>query len=411
MSQPSYELLIYFGETATASTSFVLSDSTRGALNAVAYTLGGDTGTDVTADAVGFSITRGKSSPLFPDIDAGTAQVELNNEDRTYDPLYAAGTHYGDLTPGKRVRFLANGIVLFDGQVADWDLSYDVNGRSVATAKCEDALAVLGRQVFDAWTATASQTAGPRLTAILNRSEVGWSGGARDLDTGISTLQGDSVTAESNVLNYCQLVARSDLGSFFASREGVLTFRDRHSAITSASAITFGTGGVPITGVGVRVGSETYFTRVAVDREGGVRQTYTSASATTDGIRTLSYTGLLLDSDAQSDAMAEYLATMYATGDPVVSEITTVLDDTRLTTAQMAVLLSLELNDVVSIDWTPNGVGAAITQDLVIAGIKHDAFPGLHTLTFYTSKYDTRAPFILDSTSNGTLGNPGVLAF
>lgn len=415
---PTFEVLVFFGLTPTASTTFTLDDPTRGLLDDV-YELGGDTGTDVTADMVNIRVDRGRRSPIFTDIDAGQVRVTLNNEDRTYDPLHTAGPYYGLLTLGKRVRILANSVVIFDGRISDWELTYDVSGRSVAEFVAEDALATLARKTFDDWTATASQTAGPRLTSVLNRTEVAWPGGQRDLDTGIATLQGDAVSWGSSVLNYCQLVAKSDgPAAFFASREGLVTFRDRRANLTGPSVVTFadtnhgpsGTSAL-INGIGITVGSEEFYTRVSVRREGGTVQSYTSATAGDDDVVTLTLNGLLLDSDAQALDYATYYANAYAAGAARVSSVSTTVDDRTMSTAVLAAVLGIEINDKVSISWTPNGVGDPIAETAVVIGIQMDGSPDLCTMTLTLGRLDNRAPFILDSDTDGVLSGPNALVF
>lgn len=413
MSQPTYQIIVYFGTTSTASTIFTLDDPTRGLLDSI-YVLNGDTGTDVAGYAVTVKSNRGRTSQLFDNIDAGTVTVELNNESRLFDPFYAAGSLYGKLVPGKRVTILADGVVIFDGRISDWNLAYDVSGRSVASFTAEDSLATLGRKQFDAWTATASQTAGPRLTAILNRAEVGWPGGQRDIDTGVSTLQGDPVSYGSSVLNYCQLVARSDGPSaFFASRDGLLTFRDRRANLAGASLVTFaddGTGAV-FQGVSIAVGSETFYTRVAIDREGGIVQSYTTTTATTDDVISLTITGLLLNSDTQSLDMATYYANVFATGEARISEVTTTIDTGLVSMANRLAILALDINDLITVKYTPNRVGAQVEQRAVVLGVRHFAVPGRHDVSLTLGKYDDRAPFILDSSTSGVLDGPGVLIY
>lgn len=409
---PQTTVTVFFGETSTASTTFILDDPVQGVLNSATYTLGGDQGTNVSGYVVAVSVQRGRSGLIFDEIDAGTATVTLNNETRLFDPLYAAGTHYGDLKPGKRVVIATAGVTIFDGQVSDWDLQYEVSGRSIAVMKCEDALAVLARKQFLEWTTTGSQAAGARYDAVLNRSEVAWPGGARDIDTGVSTLQADLVTWGSSVLNYCQLVARSDFGSFYCSRTGVLTFKDRHANLTGGTSIAYGGAGIPVHGIGIQSGSETFYTRVTVDREGGTAQTYTTTEATTDGIRSLALSGLLMDSDAQALNMATYLGQVYASGEAIVSMVETRVNADQMTTAQIATALGADIASLAAVTYTPNNVGAAIAQTCVVIGVEHDIVPGLHAMRLWLGKYDSRQPFILDDPVLGVLTTgPGVLTF
>lgn len=409
----TYQVIVYFGSTTTGAGSFVLDDTTRGLLDSVNYLLGGDTGTDVASDAISIRISRGRQSQLFASFSAGTATVQLNNEDRDYDPLFAASPYAGNLRPGKRVTIIANGVVMFDGRISDWQLAYDHNGRSIANMVCEDSLATLARKQFSDWTATAGQTTGARVTSVLNRSEVGWSGGARDIDTGMSTLQADSIAAGTNVLTYSQLVATSEAGALYASRDGLIAFKDRAALLTAPTAVTFDDTGanVPFQTVAVTSGSDTFYTRVQVQRAGGVAQSYQTASAATDDVVSLSLTGLLLADDSQAYEMATYLANVYATGEARVSQIGTLIDSQILSVTEQQQLLALELTDLVSITWTPNSVGAAINQTAVIDSIDHAIFPGRHDVTLRLGKADSRGPFTLDSATLGVLDGTSLLVF
>lgn len=411
MARPETNLVVYFGNTATGEGVFQLNSSLLDGTDV----LGGDLGSSVQSDVRSLSFRRGRTSQLFEVIDPGTGTAELNNMDRRYDPMYTAGEFYGGIKPGIRATVSTNGITTFDAKAADWNLSYEVGGLSTANLDLEDALAVLGRQEFDEWTATASQTAGARLTDVLNRPEVGWAGGARDIDTGVSVLQGDLVTWGSNVLNYCQLVNQSELGYFFASRDGLITFRDRHSNIGDTPEAVFADDGTGIRfqGVELSFGAEVYFTRVIIDREGGIAQAYTTAAAADDGVRSLTITGLLQDSDTQAADMAIFLANVYSEGDTRISMVRVALhDDEHLSDSEVTQVLELELASLVSVTFTPNGIGDPIVQLCQVQGIDHDITPDSHSVTLWLTKFEQSSVFILDDPTYGTLnGAVGVLAF
>lgn len=407
--KPSLNVTVDFGGEATGAGYFVLGASLLDGVDV----LGGIIAESIAVDVRQMSFSRGRTAQIFDSIDAGTGVVSLNNHGRQYDPLHVSGPHYGSFNPGRRVTVTANGIPIFVGYVSDWDINYEVSGQATADLKFEDALAVLGRQQFDAWTATAGQTAGPRLTSILNRSEVAWPGGTRSIETGVSTLQGDVVSWGSSVLNYCQLVARSDLGAFFAARDGVLTFYDRSHNAGATPAVAFTDTmwtGIPFSGIGISFGSETYFTRVSVDREGGIAQTVEVGSAL-DGIRSMAVTGLLLTSDLDSLRMATYLAQTYSTGEPRVSSLEVMVDDALMSTDQVSALLRLDVGSLVSVTFTPRGIGSAIVQVCVVQGISHDVTPETHVVVLALGALANRSAFILNDPVMGVLNGPGVLAF
>lgn len=413
MTAPTFTVKVWFGTTPTASTLFTLDDKTRGKLDSATYLLGGDSGTDVSADCIGFTTSRGKTSQLWDRIDAGTAQIQLNNESRNYDPLYAAGPYYGGFVPGQKVQLLVDDAPVFTGRVSDWSLSYDVSGRSIATVICEDALASLARRQFTAWTATNGETASTRLDTMLSRTEIGYPTGARTFDPGISVLQADSISAGTTALAYGQLVAQSDLGMFFAARDGVLTFRDRHSAAVNVTNIDFDDTNTETQffGVQVTVGSETFYTRISITRNGGSAQVVQAGTAVDDDIRSLNLSGLLQNSDDQALDMANFLASLYSDSTGYVSQIETRYESTGslagrgsgVGAASLQIALpQLELGDVVGVSWTPNKVGAAITQTSIIQGIEWQAWPGDHSVTFHLIRRQGQ-PFLLDDSTMGVL--------
>lgn len=410
MATPATTVTTFFDLSATGGDFFTLDDATKGELDNVTYLLAGDIATDITADAMRVSVRRGRDSQLFGDIPAGRASVQLQNRTRTYDPTYASSPYAGNVRPGKRVSIASAGVSIFDGVVNDWNLDYEVGGMSLAFAECVDALGQLGRMEFDAWTATASQTAGPRITDVLDRPEVAFTAN-RSIDTGVSVLQGDNVSWSSSVLNYLQLVTRSDLGRFYASRTGVVTFRDRLDPLNVGASVTFaddGTG-VPFQGIAVEYGSELLYNRVGIDRENGTLQTVSdAASQALYGASSLSERGLLLDSDAQSLAMANYLLGIYAEPELRVAEL--VVELSLLTGTQQAEVLGIDIASVISVTWTPNGVAPAMSRSCIVEGIAHDITPDSHTVTLSLGDADRRSFLQLDDPVFGRLDS-NVLAF
>jgi hypothetical protein len=229
------QVTAYF--TLARSNEFLtLGDPVYGALGD--YPLIGDTAYDITGDAFHVSVSRGRSSRVFEDIPPAVATVQLYNMDRDFDPNHATSPYVGNVVPGKRVVLATNFVTYFDGFVEDINYEYDVDGMSVASFVLVDALGSLARMEFDEWTTTA-QLPGQRVTAVLNRTEVLF-GANRSIADGVFTLQADNVSWGSNVLNYLQLVAKSDFGYLYASRQGTLTFK------VSAALVDYATGAFQI---------------------------------------------------------------------------------------------------------------------------------------------------------------------
>lgn len=406
------EITVYFGLPQTGGDWFTLDDPTKGMLDG-AYLLAGDVGSKITdnCDLLGFTTRRGRNRAL-DEFEVGTINVDLDNLDRLYDGTDSGSPYFGATVPGKRIVVTVWGRVVFDGAVEDWDLEWTESSARAALSG-EDGLAVLGRAEFSLWTTTAGQTAGSRLTDIMNRPEVNY-GIRRDFDTGISTLASEDVTWGSQVLNYAQLVAKSDGGRLFVTRDGTLRYQDRHDLINASPTVNF-TGddetGIQFAAVGITTGAELLFTRVQVDREGGILQTVQDdASVAEYGVRALSMPGLLLDSDEQSLDMAEYMLSLYKDPETRVSSITVVVND--LDPSDRGTVTALDIGDVVSFVWTPRGIGDTIDQLLAVEGVDHSVIgPGIHTVTLHTSSALQFGVFILDDPMWGMLDAGNRLAF
>lgn len=426
---------VFFDLSAVGGTYFTLDDATKGKLDDTTYVLGGATPVDISSYVYGYTIDRGRDREL-DQINAGVATVRLRNYDGEFVPDGFADVYMrddsgdilyddlgspltitrlfgiGNVTVGKRCRISLEDIVIFDGNIDDWNFTYSPSGFVDAEFTVVDALANLAAMDFDAWTATASQTAGTRLTSILNRPEVAYSSN-RDLDTGVSTLQGDSVTWGSNVLNYAQLAVSSDLGRLFASRQGVLTFKDRHSLVnpTVKAAFTDDATGIPYSAIKPAFGSELLYNRVGVDREGGTLQTVENAASIAKyRIRALSIGGLLLDSDAQSLVMAQWLSGIYAEPQARIGGLSIIVDD--LTSTQRSAVLALDMADVVSVLWTPTGhTAVSSATSYVVEGVHHERpYDAPHVVDLSLSPVSQAEAFVLDDTTLGVLDS-GVLAF
>ena len=397
MTLPAPTVTVYMEMAYDTQDVFIIGDPVKGLIDGTTYLIAGDVAVDVTGDGYDISIRRGRSFEL-EDNAAGICTVLLRNHDRDYDGLNTASPYFGNISGGLRVTVEIYDQIIFDGMIEEWDNGYDVSGDAWASFMAADALGYLGRQRFDAWTTTASQTAGPRIEASLSRSEVNWPAGQRSLGTGVSVLQSENVTWDSNVLNYIQLVARSDLGNVFADRHNVVTFRDRHSLIDPTVLVEFRADGTetPFHGVALMDGSKVMVNRVGVDREGGILQTVDDdASIMQHGIRPLNLTGLLMDSDTQSLDMAEFLAGGYSDPPSRVSTIT--VNMSGLTADQQFHVAALDISDVVQITWTPRNTGSEVDQVLVVLGIE-DSIPvgGSHIRTLHTAPIALSNAFIID---------------
>lgn len=411
---PAPTVTVFLDLPFNGSTFFTLNDATKGALDNTTYTLAGDLGTtEISADSYDISIRRGRGN-FLDQTDVGTATVAFRNFARDWDQLNTSSPFAGTLGIGKQVTIDIYGQRIYTGYTDDWLNTYTFDGDAYGEFPCIDGLGVIARQQFNAWTTTASQTAGPRMTSILNRAEVGWPGGAREIDTGVTVLQGDNVTWGSNPFNYMQLVAQTDQGNVFVDRTGVLVYRDRLALVNPNPLLTFaddGTG-IPFADASISGAGERFYSQVSIDRVGGTTQTASDdAVGQASSIRRLSISELLMTTDAAALALAEWLLSLYK--DPIPRVKTMTVNFAALTDdLQRAQVASLDLNDVIHVTWTPLGLGSTIDEDYSIEQLEHDIpFGGPHTATFTLAPISQSSVFVLDDPTLGKLNGAGRLAF
>jgi hypothetical protein len=367
----------------------------------------------ITSSAELVTIRRGRFSQVTDVIDAGDMTVQVLNLDRRFDPTYTLSPYYGRVRPGLGIRVRATAPTfgaksLMTGQADELGFEYDVSGRSVTIFRATDALGQLGAAEFDAWT-NSETTVQNKLAAIVQRAEVAFPTTKTSFGAGIETLQSDSVSWGSNVLNAMQVIARSEIGYLWADADNTLTFRNRTVAGTVASSATFGSGGIAYQTIAAKYG-EFLFSRVGVDRVGGTNQTaqvsnLASWQVANGSPRSLKLTNLLLASDAQSLALAQYLLNQYSSPTWQVSEVGVEL--APLSNADTNTMLSLDIGSVVTVNFTPNDIAPVITQKCLVQGVQHDIVPGSHRMTLSL----IAAPVALFVVGTSLVGGTDVVGF
>jgi hypothetical protein len=382
--------------------------------------------TDITEYAHSVSITRGRTREL-DEISTGTCTIGLRNHTGRFVPYDVvvegseileedgnvltdeAGVSLFDETstafasgilPGKRVVISVEGVSIFDGFIDDWNYNYTSNREADASIGAVDALSILAGARLSEWPTAEGEQAGYRIVATLNHPDVAYDGSVV-IDTGLARLQGDTVSAGTSALTYLQLVARTDFGTVFVDRSGVLQFRDRRRAASAAVSAAFADDGteIPFSGISPQFGSELFYGRVTVQRAGGAVMSAVSASS---NIRTLPLTGLLFDTDLKSQNLADFLLNLYEDPQTRVDGLTVILE--ALSEAERETVLELDLGDVITILWTPQGTMSSTTQTVVIEGIDHStSVDGVHAVMFRLSQRAQADVFTLDSATLGVL--------
>ena len=410
MAKPSQKVEIGFDILSSGlGPYFILDDPLKGVLDNTEYLLAGVLFFDVTNLVKSVAIQRGKNRQL-DQYDQGLANVVFNNNDRTFDPEYTLSPYAGQIVPKRQIRISSGDVVQFAGLIDDWNLTYEPNGDSVASAACSDATSAFATQTIGTRTNTA-QKSGERINAILDLPEINWPTTLRDVDTGQMTLGADIIADNTDALSYLRLIERSEPGSFFIGKGGNVVFRDRNATPVSGGVTLADDGsGIPYQSLKVQYGSELLANEIVVESAISSYQAVALDldSIDTYGIFNLTRTGLLINSNTDVDSLATFYANKYAQPEYRFESVDILLDE--LSAGQQTDLLGLELGDVVSIKFTPNGIAPAIEKFAEVIRIDHSVDLENHVMSLGFATLDF-ALFVLDDAQFGKLDAGNALAF
>jgi hypothetical protein len=405
----SYTVEIAFPSSASFGTDFLLNDPVRGVLDNTTYKLGAPIWADVTADVTSVSTNRGRNREL-DNFNAGTATVELRNNERQYDVTNTAGVYYGGILPRLPIRVAVENVLIFNGYVEDFDYGYDNPSEnldfSTISIKAVDGFSILASTYLAAYTNTA-QGSGARVSAVLNRPEVNFPF-TRSIAAGSSTLGTDAVTEGTVALDYLNQVATAEQGYLFCAGDGTLTFKGRNDTVSIASKLSFsdtGTGTpIPFSGFEVQYGTELLYNRVVTSRVGGSTFTINSLASQAQYLTIgLIYDNLLVETDAQAQNIGTYLLGKYAEPEFRFASLDFTIAETNQDTTQP---LSLEIADTITITkkWR-TGSPATVTKVCAVEGIEHRIDLSGHKMKIKLGGVDNRAFLRLDNLQFGQLDN------
>jgi len=382
----SYKLEIEFPTSASFGNALVLDtglldSSTSGKLGGNAYA-------DVTADVQEVSISRGRSRQL-DQFNSGTLAFTLKNNTRAYDPTNTSGTYFGGIQPRRPVRFTANSTYIFTGWIDDWNIDYSVPTDSKVTATCVDAFSIFASIELDEFTFANGERTDQRITSLLALPELSGVAITTSLETGESTLADDTVSLGTSALDYLQRINQSEQGYLFINGSGALRFRKRTTAYSATIPLftdqTPSANEYKYTQIGVQFGTENLYNRVTVTNDGGTVQTAEDTTSQTDFlVRSLNITDLILETDAQALAIAEFLLGKYQRPEFRFDSVT--VSFSGLSTSDQNALLALEPNDLVEVERNfSTGTPLLVSKYGIIEGISHTITTTEHTVTFALS--------------------------
>jgi hypothetical protein len=388
---------------------FTLDDPVKGVLDNTSFVLGGEFFYDITDRLTSVSIKRGKSQALDR-IDAGIAELNLNNNDRQFDPLYTSSFYYGFLVPRKKVRITANDKSVFFGFIEDLDLNYLPQNRSTVSITVADALSIFTNTGIEGYT-PVTQLSGARVNAVLDLPAIGWSSTERRIDAGTSTMLDAAVADGTGALDYLKLVALSEQGDLFIGKDGAVVFQQRDGGINTTDLIFTDdlTAGpytkIPFSRVTNVYGSENLYNQITVTNADTIPdEVYVEdlASIGAYGARAYSVSNVLILNPTDLSAMANRLLATYK--DPVYRFDSISVDLDKLSLANQNAVLDLEIGNIVQVEFTPNGIPPAISLPCRILGVSQNWAVDRKQIVFSLETLNYGV-FILDSPLFGVLDN------
>lgn len=361
----------------------------------------------------GFTIQRGVSSIVTTGFQAaaGTYNGVLENVDRRFDPLNAAGPYVSagvtqvvpgvpiimrvtadlvsdpilwvsgepiEWVSGEPIEWVvplagANDYTLFTGTADDWPQQYPAAGRDqIIDLKATDDTQLFAGAQLDNFPRPAEYS-GERIQAII--AEVGYKGptAISHGNTIISALTNGSVSAWSHMTD----VANAEWGDLYFSASGVLTFRSRDLILSETrsanSQATFGDQGTEL-----RYKAESALT-VDLPIYNDVTLTYSDQGAKVNAQNTASQrrpwrkrslnVALPIHAAAVAGQYARWIVQRYAAQVTTFSQIT--LTPVRDPNNLYPQAFGRELGDRITVKHTPLGGGARMIRDCFIRGIRH----------------------------------------
>jgi hypothetical protein len=360
---------------------------------------------EVTKDVFSISVNRGRNRDLER-TNAGTLSVQLRNQTRRYDPLNVDSDLQGYIEPKKPIRVFINSFFAFTGLSEDWNFDYTQGGQSTASVSAADGFATFARQT-NLNSVVPEQGSGARINAVLNQRTVAWPENERDINPGDTTL--DAGILEGNVLGYLNSVEESESGLIFMTKEGKFAFRPRLvPTVSNAPIFADDSNGIPYEDIQISYGSELLANRSTITSQAGTAIAENTSSMVTYGVTEKDFE-TLLSSEAQLEALADYIVTRYGEPEYRIENVTVNLR--ALPDTQAVECLALELGDQANVIFTPNRIGSPVAVRGRIVGITHDLTPDSHRISYAFEDLPFQF-FVINDPVFGRLDNTeGVLGF
>lgn len=251
-------------------------------------------------------------------VEAGTATLTLLNTDRRFDPEDASGPYFPDVLPMRKIRIGASWDAvtywLWNGYVESWDCEYQGGNKAFVHLECVDAF-----KFFNLMRVTgglAEQGTDERIVDVLDT--IGWPEGDRDLAVGDVAVIEDVYDNRTSALSLFQAVAATEIGMFFMSANGAVTFQNRDYRDGLSTSETFSndpaSADYRYTDLRLRYDDSNLWNQIYVSRMGtNARDQVAANTGSRDAYftRSLELSGLLYIDDTEANAAADYYLHRY----------------------------------------------------------------------------------------------------
>lgn len=244
-----------------------------------------------------------------------------------------------------------------------------------------------------------------RITFLADLAD--WMTDGLDLNTGDSTVLGVQTTGKG-LLDALKEVEAAEQGRLFMSVDGKIRFIDRNAEGAGNfvnSQATFsdnpGVGEIKYADITLTYDDRYIYNEITVTQPNGT--TFTASDTTSQGKyfkRTLNIDNFIADTGYFVANTALYRLAQYKNPQMRIDELTV---NPRRAVAYQSPCVTLDIGDRITVERTPQDVGAQITKTLIIEGIKHSITRDNWVVTFTTSPTLENAPFVLDSATLGVL--------
>jgi hypothetical protein len=376
--------------------------------------LASNTWVDITAYVKSFATKRGRSDALGR-IEAGTAQLILDNSDRRFDPTFAASPYYPNVVPMKKIRISAtySGVTyrLLTGFIESWPPDWPGGLDVYTTISCVDAFKYFALKKLNG--AYANEFCNWSIDTWL--TTIGWPAADRALNSAQSQIQSGTFV-NVPALTHFQNVADVESGLFFMRPDGIATFHNRHyrlvnSRTSLASFDDVSGAALPWLSLASSYDDQQIWNEARITRTGGVEQVaQDTASQLAYFTRTLPKT-LPLFSDADALYLAQWLIGLYALP---TFRFTSMTLDGLMDDALWPWMLSFVISDRITVTQRPPPIGVAITQDCYIESVAFDVAQDRFQVTFGLSSAAALAGssfWILQDSVYGVLNSTTKLAY